>query len=190
MIVDNFLLPRFLILELLCACHWLEYTKVKDIIPNLFVTFLESFFAKAVTVLTCEANKESQQSHKKGIYELREILDSDNKFSYEFSAVDSKKRGAKGLKEYLEEDGDTSPAREGGGGGGNDCRFSLRKQYWKFPPLLFDKLGNPILPVDDVNNPDMEVVIAHGDPVTVFCPGKKVANSREQVIRRSRDGFS
>ena len=143
-----------------------------------------------MTVLTCEANKESQQSHKKGIYELREILDSDNKFSYEFSAVDSNMRGAKGLKEYLEEDGDTSPAREGGGGGGNDCRFSLRKQYWKFPPLLFDKLGNPILPVDDVNNPDMEVVIAHGDPVTVFCPGKKVANSREQVIRRWRDGFS
>ena len=34
MIVDNFLLPRFLILELLCACHWLEYTKVKDIIRN------------------------------------------------------------------------------------------------------------------------------------------------------------
>ena len=28
------------LLELLCACHWLEYTKVKDIIPNLFVTFV------------------------------------------------------------------------------------------------------------------------------------------------------
>ena len=27
MIVDNFLLPRLLILELLCACHWFEYTK-------------------------------------------------------------------------------------------------------------------------------------------------------------------
>ena len=75
MIVDNFLLPRFLILELLCACHWFEYTK-------------------AVDVLTCEAR---ETGAKKGIYELREILNSDNKVSYKFSAV---KQGAQGLKEF------------------------------------------------------------------------------------------
>merc|ERR1719158_1099095 len=78
MIVDNFLLPRFLILELLCACHWFEYTK-------------------AVDVLTCEAK---EGAAKKGIYELREILNSDNKVSYKFSAV----KGAQGLKDYLEEE--------------------------------------------------------------------------------------
>ena len=36
--IASFLLPRLLILELLCACHWFEYTK-------------------AVDVLTCEAKE-------------------------------------------------------------------------------------------------------------------------------------
>ena len=129
MIVDNFLLPRFLILELLCACHWFEYTK-------------------AVDVLTCEAR---ESGAKKGIYELREILNSDNKVSYKFSAV---KQGAQGLKEFLEEE-NLLEDEEG-------CRFSLQGQHWKFPPLLFDSSGGPILPADSINNTDMEVNIGKG----------------------------
>ena len=39
-------------------------------------------------------------SRQEGIYELREILNSDNKVSYKFSAV----KGAQGLKDYLEEE--------------------------------------------------------------------------------------
>ena len=150
MIVENFLLPRFLILELLCACHWFEYTK-------------------AVDVLTCEATSEA--GAKKGIYELREILNSDNKVSYKFSAV---KKGAQGLKEYLEEDF----IEDTGSGGGEEeeegCRFSLQGQHWKFPPLLFDSSGGPILPADNINNTDMEVSISRGEVVTIYCPGKKV----------------
>ena len=143
MIVDNFLLPRFLILELLCACHWFEYTK-------------------AVDVLTCEAR---ETGAKKGIYELREILNTDNKVSYKFSAV---KQGAQGLKEFLEEE-NLLEDEEG-------CRFSLQGQHWKFPPLLFDSSGGPILPADSINNTDMEVNIGKGEEVTIYCPGKKVQN--------------
>ena len=146
MIVDNFLLPRFLILELLCACHWFEHTK-------------------AVDVLTCEANKDT--SAKKGIYELREIIDSDNKIStYKFSAVNNA-GGAKALKNYLLED-DLMEDEGSGDVPRPQCRFSLRGQYWKFPPLLFHQDGTPILPVDETNNPDMEVVIEHDEEVMMI----------------------
>ena len=158
MIVDNFLLPRFLILELLCACHWFEYTK-------------------AVDVLTCEAR---EGGAKKGIYELQEILNSDNKVSYKFSAVKTIKKGAKGLKEFLEEDNfleDTSSGEKEG------CRFSLQAQYWKFPPLLFDSSGSPILPAENINNTDMEVSIRKGETVTIYCPGKKVQNSPGDSVK-------
>ena len=147
MIVDNFLLPRFLILELLCACHWFEYTK-------------------AVDVLTCEAK---EGAAKKGIYELREILNSDNKVSYKFSAV----KGAQGLKDYLEQENfieDSGSSDEG-------YRFSLQGQHCKFPPLLFDSFGSPILPADNINNTDMEVSqvsLKKGEVVTIYCRGKKV----------------
>ena len=155
MIVDNFLLPRFLILELLCACHWFEYTK-------------------AVDVLTCEAK---EGGAKKGIYELREILNSDNKVSYKFSAV----KGAQGLKEFLEEENIIED--NGSGGGDEGCRFSLQGQHWKFPPLLFDSSGGPILPADNINNTDMEVSIRKGEVVTIYCPGKKVQSCNGDTVK-------
>ena len=233
MIVDNFLLPRFLILELVFAFHWFEHTK-------------------AVNVLTCEAGKGDQP--KKGIYELKEILDSDeHKLSYKFSAVNGVHalkdyleegtnkdiRGAKGLRNFLEDDDDDSPditedvfpdqnlegaealknfleenedvdshseeekndkcvesfkeclheeeaAPEAGSGDtGPKCKFSLQAQHWKFPPLLFTLEGNPILPIDNTNNPDMEVVIDHDEDVVIFCPGKKVNNSpNDRVVAK------
>ena len=105
-------------------------------------------------------------SRQEGIYELREILNFDNKVSYKFSAV----KGAQGLKDYLEEENfieDSGSSDEG-------YRFSLQGQHCKFPPLLFDSFGSPILPADNINNTDMEVSLKKGEVVTIYCPGKKV----------------
>ena len=207
MFVENFLLPRFLILELLCACHYLEYIH-------------------AVDVLTCEARTVFRA--RKGVYELQEIQEhDDDRYSYKFSPVSSVK-GAKGLKNFLEEEESEEESIEDddlrddtsikGAGGlkeflteddieqsgeeesgienvlkeGPQCKFSLQGQRWKFPPLLFNSLGLPILPVGNPDNPDMEVKIDHGDKITVFCPGKKVKNSVKDKLTVScheRDKF-
>ena len=54
------------------------------------------------------------------------------------------------------------------------CKFSLQTQTWKFPPL-FTPQGNQILPIDNTNNPEVEVVIDHNE--VIFYSGKKVNNS-------------
>ena len=82
-------------------------------------------------------------------------------------------KGAQGLKDYLEEENfieDSGSSDEG-------YRFSLQGQHCKFPPLLFDSFGSPILPADNINNTDMEVSqvsLKKGEVVTIYCPGKKV----------------
>jgi len=215
MFVENFLLPRFLILELVFACHWFEYTKAVDVLtcevkkdvssrrePYGFYIdtdkpskkgvfglkeFLNGDHSKSSENLKAGDNNfdstnegavgvkkflESEDSEseismpKKGLYELEEIIDSENKLTYKFSAVNT--QGVKALKNYLMEDIDLEE---------KTCKFSLRGQNWKFPPLLFNQQGNPILPADDANKTDMEVAINHDEEIIIFCPGKKVNNS-------------
>ena len=162
MIVDNFLLPRFLILELVFACHYFEYAKA----VNVFCDASESGDSCQGSSFP-DVDVEVKDVPKKPIDQLTQPLRSENLENsdlLESLAVNS------------------SGGEEGRQGNRNTCKFSLTKQKWKFPPLLFDVDDNPILPLDDPNNKDMVVEIAGEERVTVLCPGKKVNNSPDDRV--------
>ena len=165
MIVDNFLLPRFLILELVFACHYFEYAKA----VNVFCDASESGDSCKDSPFP-GGDVEVRDVPKKTVDQF-ESLRSENADLLEKLAVNSS--GAQHLQ-YKDK---------------NICKFSLTKQRWKFPPLLFDANDNPILPLDDPNNKDMVVEIDGEEKVTVFCPGKKVNNSPDdRVVVSCRGG--
>ena len=165
MIVDNFLLPRFLILELVFACHYFEYAKAVDV-----------FCSAAQSGDTCkgspfpDVNAEVNDVPKKTIDDKLKQPHPRSEHADLSQTLAVNSSGTQHFDPY--KNGNIKTV----------CKFSLTKQKWKFPPLLFDIHDNPILPLDDPNNKDMVVQINQAERVTVFCPGKKVNNSPDDRV--------
>ena len=168
MIVDNFLLPRFLILELVFACHYFEYAKA----VNVFCDASESGDSCQGSSFP-NVDVEVKDVPKKPIDQLTQPLRSENLQNSDL--VEPLAVNSSGGEKLQMSQAGTQENR-------NVCKFSLTKQKWKFPPLLFDMDDNPILPLDDPNNKDMVVEIAGEERVTVLCPGKKVNNSPDDRV--------
>jgi len=117
MIVDNFLLPRFLILELVFACHYLQYARACTLLCGGTKVNREEVEAggrfKEDATLRNSAEINDKIVPKKGLIGLKNILTENlNKKSKDYKfPFSARSGGLKSLKQLLMCDADSAPKK-------------------------------------------------------------------------------
>jgi len=205
MIIDNFLLPRFLILELVFACHYLQFARACTVLCGAGKEVREVAGEEAVEqrdAIEKTFERKYKIVPKKGLIGLKKILLTEKirkeKKSLKKSSSENSK-GLKGLKELLNKDvevnnetiirevqNETSLKVPGGLIGlkyklksSSVCEVSLDDQGWAHPPLLYNVSGLPILPLP--SSKAMVVRVDKGETITLACPGGRVNRTKSSM---------
>jgi len=192
MIVENFLLPRFLILELVFACHYLQFTRACTALCSSESNGYEGIVSKE-TMSAGDGDKVKR--HKKvfkKLTELKQILLSpkqqneiheadkaltvkESKSSSVMKPNSSVKKslfldgfGALGLQKILKEKSVS-------------CEVSLEEQGWKYAPLMYNESGKLILPLPGYDFPVINVM--QGERIILSCPGNTINNTRAEQLK-------
>ena len=167
MIIDNFLLPRFLILELVFACHYMQFARACTVLCGAGREVSGEGFEEAVDQVDAIDNR-LEKKHKivpkKGLIGLKNLVIQE-KIRKENPSKKSAINEVKGLKEVLEnvqainetkndevQNNDNSETPGGWEGlksilkKSSACVVSLENQNWSHPPLLYDVSCLLILP--------------------------------------------
>jgi len=210
MIIDNFLLPRFLILELVFACHYLQFTRACTVLCGATKEMREDAGKGVEEAVGVDQQDATERRYKivpkKGLVGLKRILLEDkSRKSKRIKNSESLKglKGIKGLKKLLnsnttDKNGifDTQkvqslklPEDTRGLTGlksilqdPSSCDVSLDDQHWDHPPLLYNSSGLHLLPLPSLDK-SMVVRVKKGEVITVSCPGGRVNRTISNMAR-------
>jgi len=202
MIIDNFLLPRFLILELVFACHYLQFARARSVlrVARVGEEVDGDGFKEAVEhggeAIDNSHGKRQKIVPKKGLIGLKNVLLRDHTKIDELTS--DPERGLKGLKKVLNREDNSQNINvhiykeeltEAAGGlqglksdlhSSPVCEVSLEDQEWRHQPLLYNVSGIPILPLSSSNK--MKVRVVQGEVITLSCPGSKVNRTKVSKV--------
>jgi len=212
MIIDNFLLPRFLILELVFACHYLQFTRACTVLCGASMEIMEGAGKDVEEAVDVDQLDATERKHKivpkKGLVGLKRLLTEDKSRRARPNMISETKedvKGVKGLKnildsntpdknetlDNLEVQSQKLPKAVSANGllglksilkDSSSCEVSLDDQNWDHPPLLYNSSGSHILPLPSLGK-SMVVRVMKGEVITVSCPGGRVNRTKANMAR-------
>jgi len=193
MIVENFLLPRFLILELVFACHYLQFARACTALCSSEPDGYEGVVSKEV-MLAGDGDKVNRHKIvlKKGLIGLKQVLlSSKNKNGvHEADKAQTLKEGKSSSVTKINPSVKKSLLRDGFGAlvlqkilidKSVSCEVSLKDQSWKYAPLMYNESGKLILPLPGFNFPVINVI--QGERIILSCPGNTINNTRSEQLK-------
>jgi len=213
MIIDNFLLPRFLILELVFACHYLQFARACTVLCGAGKEMRENTGKGVEEAVSVDQIDATERKHKivpkKGLVGLKRILLKNKSRKGRLirnSETNMYLKGIKGLKKIL--NSNTTDKNEifdkqkvqnlklpddknGLGLVGlksilqepSSCKVSLDDLNWDHPPLLYNTTSGLHILPLPSLNKKMVVRMKKGEVITVSCPGGKVKRTKANMAR-------
>jgi len=199
MIIDNFLLPRFLILELVFACHYLQFTRACTVLCGATEEPKDTSGEEGAVEQLDATERKHNIVLKKGVVGLKKILEE----KVEGERIDAECKGIKGLRKALKNKtmcfNDTferkkvqsqmEPYASSGILGlksilksSLSCNVSLNDLNWRYPPLMYDMSGFPVLPLPS-SLKNMVIRLQKGEVLTLSCPGGNVSGTITDTVQ-------